>query len=287
MPKKLLILGCTGKMGTAIERVFGEGGGYEIVSLCSRHFDALYEESVRKVLDDFGPDIVINSVAFLGIDPCEKDMASAFALNVIYPKLLARLSNERKFTLVHFSTDAVFGDIEGDGYYTEDSCPAPVNMYGITKHAGDCVISAIAERHYIFRIGVLFGPSGKDNQFVEKMLSRVRQGHKTLNISADIFSSPTYNMDAAREIKAIMEGGLPWGLYHTANSGRGSLYDLMTEIAGTLGLKVKIERASYKDFPSAGRKNINTPMTSIKRTPLRSWREAVREYCMEVNKGDG
>lgn len=284
MAEKLLILGCTGKMGTAVERVFGEGDSYETVSLCSRHFDAAYADSVRKVIEDYEPDIVVNTVAYLGIDPCEKDPAAAFALNVIYPKLLSELSNERGFTLVHFSTDAVFGDLAGEGYFDEGSCPAPVNMYGITKHAGDNVVAAIAKKHYIFRIGVLFGPSGKPNQFVEKMLQRVRDGQATLNISADIFSSPTYNLDVAAEMRAIIEGGLPYGLYHTANSGVGSLYEMMALIAAELELKVNIEKASYKDFPSAGIKNLNTPMRSIKRPPMRAWREAIKQYCTEVRK---
>ena len=287
MAKKLLILGCTGKMGTAVERVFGEGGRYDMVSLCSVHFDASYTESVRGVIDTYAPDIVINTVAYLGIDPCEKDTAAALSLNVIYPKFLAELSASRGFTLAHFSTDAVFGDIDHDGFYDESSCPAPVNFYGITKHAGDLAIAAAAAQYYIFRIGVLFGPSGKDNQFIEKMLALVKGGRKTLNISADIITSPTYNMDVAREMREIIEGHLPWGVYHTANEGKASLHELMTEVAAGMGLDVKIERASYKDFPYVGKKNVNTPLMTIKRPPMRSWREAVKEYCAEARKTNG
>ncbi len=275
MVKKLLLLGSTGKMGIAIREVFADS--YTVAGRNSRDFNALQFKQVRKLIEDVEPDIVINTVAFLGIDPCEEEPERAFVLNTLYPKFLAQLSSEWGFLLVHFSTDAVFNDAKGD-FYTEDDVPQPLNIYGFTKYGGDCLIQAIAKRYYIFRIPLLFGETTKNTQFVEKMFQRVQAGEKVLRISDDIFSSPTYSKDVAGEIRRIMETNLPSGVYHIANDGKASLYELMGAIFENIGLDAKVERASYKDFPFAGIKNTNTPLKSVKIDNLRHWREAVKEY---------
>ena len=279
MAKKIMLLGHTGKMGTALMEVFANG--YTVVGLNSKDFNAIEPESVRDALKKHKPDILINTAAFLGIDPCEKEPERAFRMNALYPKSLSELSAEMGLLLVHFSTDAVFNDSKGD-FYTEEDIPSPLNVYGATKYAGDCFIQAIAGHFYILRVSVLFGKTPKDNQFVEKMLQKVREGKKTIKVSGDIISSPTYSKDVAVEIKRIVEASMPYGTYHMANEGKASLYELIKEITETLGLEVKIEKASYKDFPYIGIKNTNTPLRSVKINPLRPWKEAVREYCKEI-----
>lgn len=284
MSNKILLLGSTGKMGIALRDVFG--GDFFVVGKNNSDFNALNFEQVRILIEENKPNIVINTVAFLGIDPCEKDPAKALGLNTLYPKLLAELSNEKIFLLIHFSTDAVFNNEKGD-FYTEKDCPHPLNMYGVTKYGGDCFIQAIAKRYYIFRIPVLFGETIKSTQFVEKMLQKVNEGQRVLKISDDIISSPTYSKDVAREVCRILYASYQFGLYHVANEGKASLYDLMKEIIENLNFDVRVEKASYKEFPFLGIKNTFTPIKSEKITPLRHWREAVKEYCANLNFGRG
>lgn len=281
MAKKTLLLGHTGKMGIALEEVLSDGD-YEVIGKSSRNFDAEDFDGVRTLLTQVKPEVVINTVAFLGIDGCEKDPMTAISLNTLYPKFLAELSNQENFLLMHFSTDAVFSDLEDrlcGRLYVEGDSPRPLNMYGLSKYGGDCFVQAIAERHYIIRIPVLFGKSVKKYQFVEKMLQRAEQGNKTLWVSDDIISSPSYSLDVANECKRILGAGMPYGVYHVANEGRATLFELMQEIVQQSGLDVKIERASYKDFPYVGIKNTNTPITSEKLRPLRHWKDAVKDYA--------
>lgn len=279
MSKTLLLLGCTGKVGTAVSSVFGDG--YSISELCSRDFDANELDTVKDVIGKHNPDIVINTAAFLGIDPCEKEPEKAFRMNALYPKALGELSREMGFLLVHFSTDAVFDGAKRD-FYTERDIPVPLNVYGATKYCGDCFVQATAERYYILRVSVLFGKTPKNNQFIEKMLKKANEGQKVLKIADDIVSSPTYSKDAALEAKRIIEGQMPFGLYHLANEGKASLYELQKAVVEAIGLDVKVEKASYKDFPYIGIKNTYTPLRSEKIPPLRPWEEAVKEYCKEV-----
>lgn len=281
MRKKILLLGSTGKMGIALTEALS--GKYEVAGKNSRDFDAADFEAVRKLINDNKPDILINTVAFLGIDPCEKEPQRALQLNTLLPKFLAELSNEKDFLLVHFSTDAVFNDRKS-GFYGESDPPCPLNIYGFTKFGGDCFVRSIARSYYIFRISVLFGETQKDTQFVEKMLNRAIEGNKVLRVASDIISSPTYSRDVAGEIRSILDSGKKSGIYHLANKGKASLYDLMKEIVKGLGLNVKVEAASYKDFPYLGIKNTCTPLKSEKLEFLRPWKEAVKEYCRRIKE---
>lgn len=279
MLKKILLLGHTGKMGLALQEAFKKG--YALVCKNSKDFDASRFAEVRVLINEHKPDIVINTVAFLGIEPCEKEPQKAFVLNTLYPKLLAELSAKKGFLLAHFSTDAVFSD-KREGFCTEEDSACPVNIYGLTKFGGDCFIQAIAKKYYIIRISVLFGEAIKNSQFVEKMLERIKQGQKVLRISDDIILSPTYSRDVALQVRKILEGNFEFGLYHVANKGKASLCELMKEIVANLDLDVQVEPASHKDFPCVGLKNTCTPIRSIKLKSLRPWKEAVREYCQRL-----
>jgi dTDP-4-dehydrorhamnose reductase len=241
-------------------------------------FDAEDLDGVTRLVCEERCDLVVNAVAFVGIDQAEREPARAFAVNALFPGRLAELSAELGFTLVHVSTDAVFSGRES-GAYLEDDCPRPINMYGLTKHAGDCLVQAATERHYLVRIPLLFGESPKGAQFVEKMLARARGGQRRLDISADIVCSPSYSLDVAERIRTLVAEGAPFGLYHVANDGQASLHELMAEVVARLGLDVEVRPASHRDFPSVGRKNTWSVLRSAKIPPLRPWREAVRDYC--------
>ena len=282
MNKKILLLGHTGKMGTALADILRDD--YDVIGKNTSDFDAMDFKGVESLIKEAKPHIVINSVAMIGIDPCEENPAKAISLNSLYPRFLAELSNRMKFVLVHFSTDAVFDDEKKD-FYLESDCPRPLNMYGLTKYGGDCFIQATSKEYYLFRISVLFGEANKNTQFVEKMLQKAREGQNILKISDDVVLSPTYSRDVAEEVKRILKDGLPFGLYHIANSEKGSLCDLIKEITGNLRLDVRVEKASYRDFPHLGRKNTYTPLKSEKINSLRPWREAVKEYCARIKNG--
>lgn len=274
--KKILLLGDRGKMGTAIKIVFQKD--YTVIGKNSSHFNAENFNEVEEMINFYKPEIVINTVAFMGIDPCERQPEKALRLNSLFPYFLANLSKKKNFLLVHFSTDAVFSDSNFE-FYTEKHNPCPLNIYGLTKYGGDCFVQNNADKYYLIRIGILFGPTSKKTQFVEKMLLKIKEGEKELRIANDIITSPSYNIDIAKKIKELIENQYPYGLYHVSNSGKASLFELMKEIVRVLSLDVDIKIASYKDFPHVGQKNRHTPLTSIYLSPMRSWKAAVEEYC--------
>lgn len=275
MPR-LLILGGTGKLGTALTRVFRPD--HDVTALGSADVDAIDPKSVLDAVCDGAPDIVANCIAALGVDACEKAPTRTYRINALLPRQLALLSRERGFRLIHFSTESVFDNAKGAAY-VETDLPNPLNVYGFTKYVADCLVESAQPEAYIFRLPMLFGPAPKARQFVERMLERAATGPATIRVSTDVYTSPSYSMDVAAEVRRIMAAGLPGGLYHIANSGRASLYDLMREVASHLDVPLTIERGSNADFPGIGEKNVDTALASCKLPPLRNWREAAKEYC--------
>lgn len=278
--KRILLLGDTGKMGQALLASLSRGN--EIIRHNSCTFDAGDFDRVRQIIAESQPDIVFNTVAFMGIDACEKNPEKAFRINALLPKLLAEETVKSRYTLIHFSTESVFADQPSHENYSEFAAAAPVNVYGMTKYGGDCFVQAAASEYFIFRVALLFGPSGRTEQFVERMLAKIRAGATTLRIADDIRITPSYSVDVASKVIELLTEGAPGGLYHLANSGTTTLHTFLKEIVTGLGLDVLLEKGSCDDFPSLGRKNRCTPLCTTKITPLRSWQEAVADYCRLV-----
>jgi dTDP-4-dehydrorhamnose reductase len=283
MRRRVLLLGDTGKLGTALRGALDPGA--EVVGASRRNLDAADFGAVERRVDEVRPDLVFNAVAMLGIDACEREPERAFRLNALLPRLLAKLSAGRGFGLVHFGTDAVF-DGEGGEPFTERSVPRPPNVYGATKLAGDCLVLAEAPRARVVRVSLLFGPGGRGDQFVERMLAKAKGGGEALRVADDLVLSPTFTPDAARAAVALASEEAAPGLYHLANDGRASLFGLVRRIAGNLRLPVRIEPASHREFPSAGRKNRFSPIRSERIAPMRRWEDAVDEYCAGLANGE-
>lgn len=275
---RVLLFGPNGKVGSAMRTVLKEN---KIICVNHSECDVSCFDKVEKIIEELQPGIVINAAGYNGLDACESDSLQALRVNTLFPKVLAELSNDHDFVLIHFSTDAVFEGKTSD-YYLESSVVNPINMYGLTKFGADSFISAIAKKYYIARLSIQFGPSDSNTQFLEKMLAQIQAGNRHLRISKDIIASPSYSMDVANTVKAIVENDSPYGLYHIANHGKASLYELMREFVSILRLDVIIEPVPHAIFNTKSYKNPRTPITSEKLSLLRPWQEALVDYCQQL-----
>ena len=274
--RRLLLLGGSGKLGTAVRRAFEND--YEIVSLGRREFDAAEPSTLQPWVDRVAPDLVVNAVALSGIAACQQEPERAHAINALLPWRLARLSLERGFVLAQASSDAVFGTVRARTCVESDTL-RPVGIYGHTKALGDAFVQANAPNGYVFRFSTLFGESVREDQFVERMLARVRAGERRLEIAADIITTPSYSRDVAAEMRWILDSDLAPGVYHVANEGAASLYELMCEFSKRLVLDVDVIPVSHQKFLAQAGKNLETRLASERIPALRPWREAVGAYC--------
>src|SRR5262249_53174380 len=158
---------------------------------------------LRATLDEHRPHVVVNCAAYNLVDKSESEPDVAFTVNAFGPRLLAKLCAEREATLVHFSTDHVFGvDSARTTPWTEADAPGPVSVYGASKLAGEHFVRAICSKHVVIRTCGLYGvwgSGGKGTNFVETMLRLAGQG-KPLRVVADQRCTPTYTVDLAEAV---------------------------------------------------------------------------------------
>src|SRR5205085_7588336 len=167
-------------------------------------------------------------------DRAESGLSAAFQVNAYAVRELALACRDLGCTLVHFSTDYVYGlDAGRLEPYLESDRPGPVNVYGVSKLSGEFLVRANCPRHFIIRTCGLYGVwgiGGKGGNFVETMLRLAREG-KPLRVVDDQECTPSYTVDIATATAALIATDR-YGLYHLTNSGSCSWYDFARAIFG-------------------------------------------------------
>ncbi|MFQ6081794.1 MAG: dTDP-4-dehydrorhamnose reductase [Candidatus Aminicenantia bacterium] len=276
---KILLIGANGQLGTDILKVFEEN---ELIPLSHKEIEITDYEQIKKIIDKHQPEIIINTAAYHNVPECERNPEKAFLVNSIGVKNLADICRDNQMKLVHLSTDYVF-DGRKNTPYTEEDVPNPLNVYGISKLAGEFFVKKV-EKHYIIRVASLFGVSGcrakGGRNFVKTMLN-LAKSKDNIQVTSNIICSPTYTFDAALKIKEILEDDFPSGIYHVTNSGYCSWYEFALEIFKQIEATTKVEKKIEKEEMEGIKRPIYTPLISRKIKLLRHWKEALKAYLGE------
>ena len=140
--RKVLVLGSTGMLGSAVTRALQEGA-HEVIT-ASRStgikFDAvnLDTENLLKAAGLQGGDFVVNCVGLTKSRINEASMTSrtlAVKLNIDFPGDLARSAEQAGVNVIQVATDCVFSGLSGG--YSERSAHDPLDVYGKTKSLGE------------------------------------------------------------------------------------------------------------------------------------------------------
>lgn len=213
------------------------------ISLPRAYYPLAHDDLLRGALSRYRPDIILNAAAYTDVAGAEQEPELAMSVNCDGVVRLAELAKRHNTLLVHFSTDYVF-DGAGECPWRESDKPAPLNVYGQSKLAGEQAILASGCRHLIIRTSWLHSP-WRDN-FLKTML-RVAQRHDELRVVCDQIGAPTSAVLLAevtiRAIARVLADPALGGLYHMAASGAVSWYDYARFIfneAYTLGLLDKV-----------------------------------------------
>ena len=130
------------------------------------------------MIRDLRPMHVIDLTAFHNTDLCESEIELAFAVNCHAKANVARVCSEIQAVMTYISTDYVF-DGSARAPQVETDATNPINVYGISRRAGESVVQNFASKYFIFRVSGLFGvagASGKGGNFVETMIRLAREG---------------------------------------------------------------------------------------------------------------
>ncbi len=271
----IALFGCTGRLGTAILRRFGE----EILHPSEQELDLTDTGTVRKLLLEHRPQTIINAAAYTDVDGAERDTDTAYRLNGELVADLCSLCREIDANFVHFSTDFVFDGKKGTPYAEEDT-PAPLSVYARSKLAGEeAVRSGLPENRYLLiRTSWLFAPCGPS--FPASVLAWARKG--ALRAPCDVVGTPTYAPDLADAIVKLLDRKAR-GLYHVANAGIASRWDLARRTVEAAGLDVEVGKASASDFPTPAPRPLNSALACEKYVTcvgeeMPRWEDAVARW---------
>ena len=281
---KVVLIGANGQLGTDIRKNKPEK--IKLFPLTRKDLDITDRDKAFSILKNLSPEVIINTAAFHKTDECEEKEDLAFKVNTVAVKHLAEISESIGAKLVHISTDYVFdGKKLHEGTpYLESDIPNPINVYGLSKYAGEIALSAYTDNYLIIRISSVFGSagaSGKGGNFVYTILKLAKNKEK-LKVVNDIFMSPTYTEDAAKVIWQLILDNRPSGIYHSTNDGICSWYDFAVEIIRLSKLKTEIEPVDHTFYPSKAKRPLWSPLASEKGIRLRHWKDALEDFLRKV-----
>jgi len=160
MPKKILILGVTGMLGSTVYRylssmdddldVYGtyrRGRPFfakDCISKYERLFqvDVMVQGQLSCVMSELRPDIVINCIGLVKQLNLDSQILSAIEINALLPHLILRICDDLNARLIHFSTDCVFTGKKG--MYVEEDAHDAQDIYGVSKYLGEVNFSSRA-----------------------------------------------------------------------------------------------------------------------------------------------
>jgi dTDP-4-dehydrorhamnose reductase len=246
--------------------------------------DVTDRERVRAVLRECRPDLVVNAAAYVRVDDAEDHADEAFRINAVAAGNVVKACGESGAALMHLSTDYVFDGAKAPLPYDEFDHPNPLNVYGISKYAGELAVRNYTDRHYIVRTASLYGKagaSGKGGNFVYSILDKARQGG-LLRVVDDIVMSPTYALDLSQLLWEMILDRRPFGLYHAVNAGRCSWYEFAQTIVALAGLSCECVPVSCSEYPTRARRSRWSPLVSARGIRLRDWEAGLGSFLREV-----
>ena len=288
--KKILVTGCNGQLGRAINKEYRDDA-VELINTDVVAGDGIVAcditsiDHVMTLVKEKKPDVIINCAAHTNVDKCEEQWDLAYKINAIGPRNLSIAARETGAKLSHVSTDYVF---EGNGTrpYTEFDAPNPVSAYGKTKYEGEKFVKDFADRYFILRTAWLYG-DGKN--FVKTML-KLSETHDEVSVVKDQLGSPTSAVELAKMIH-YLEPTENYGLFHATCEGDTNWADFTEEIFALAGKKTKVNHVTSKQYKEMNPAAANRPAYSIledymiKLTSdfrMADWHDALKVYMKEL-----
>ena len=275
---RVIVTGAGGMLGGDVTDEL-VGRDHEVYALARANLDITDPADVEDALREIRPDVVVNCAAWTDVDGAEANERAAMAVNDTGAGLLARAARDRGASIVQISSDYVFDGAKRTPY-VESDMPNALSAYGRSKQAGETSVAVANPRHWIVRTSWLYGVRG--GNFVETMLRLASEQPEVLVVS-DQVGSPTYTRHLATAIADLIEGRLPYGIYHLAAAGSCSWYEFAQEIFDLTDTECRVMAATTEMLARpAPRPAYSVLGTEHDDAPvLPDWREGLRAYLAE------
>jgi dTDP-4-dehydrorhamnose reductase len=289
---RILLIGANGQVGWELRRTLSPLGEVIAASLEGEHgprLDLSDAESLTRVVRDTAPDAVVNAAAYTAVDRAESDAALAHRINAEALRVLGALLQDCRVPVIHYSTDFVFAGDAAKPYREEDE-PAPLNVYGSTKLAGERLLLESGVPAVIFRTSWVYGVRGQN--FLLTML-RLFAEKDELRVVDDQVGAPTWSRMLAevtaqtlhRILRREVDLERIVGLYHVTGGGETSWYGFAKAILDASGLGCRLLPIPSSEYRSPARRPgysvlDNTKLWETFGLALPDWRVSLAQ-CLE------
>jgi dTDP-4-dehydrorhamnose reductase len=266
--RRVLITGADGQLGRALATGFGDE---DVIPFTRQEWDVTHPAGDAVPRADL--DLVLHTAAWTDVDGAEEDPQGAAAVNVAGTAHAAALH----VPLVTFSTDYVFDGRKRTPYVESDG-PNPLCAYGRTKLHGEAAAGRTA---WVLRTSWLFGPTGRN--FLRTML-RLGAERDEVAVVDDQRGTPTYVGHLAHAVRELVDGELPYGLWHVAADGDCTWADFAAAIFEDAGLDCRVRRISSAELERLARRPAYSVLRSGREGAPRlpHWREGLRACLAEL-----
>ena len=246
-----MVTGSNGQLGKELQRLAPSFPQFEFIFLSREDLPIHHFEMVRQYFRVYQPAFLVNCAAYTAVDRAEAEPALAFQVNAEAVGVLAAVCREQHARFIHISTDYVF-DGQSAVPYTEKDPVNPQTVYGASKLEGERQALELNPDALIIRTSWVYSAFGKN--FVKTML-RLLAEKDAIGVVNDQWGSPTYAADLAGAILQIIASG-KWvpGIFHYANTGVASWYELALAVEALAGKGQLIHPISSAEYPTAAKR---------------------------------
>ena len=269
--KIVYVTGCLGFIGSYVTRLCLDAGWYvrgvdkvtyasngKLLTEFSKYDNFIYEnKDINNIKWLYDCDYVINTAAETHVDNSivRSDDFIHSNINGVHNllELIRKKNNYKMPTLLHFSTDEVYGDIV-NGSHNETDLLKPSNPYSATKAAADQLILAWARTYDVPYIIVRPANNYGIGQYVEKLIPKscklLGLGKKIqLHDGGEPYRMWLHAKDTARAVIKIIEVGVQNEIYNITSRFEQKNIDTVKKI---LNLHIKDDTYSIEDYVDFG-----------------------------------
>ncbi|WP_236975096.1 dTDP-4-dehydrorhamnose reductase [Membranihabitans maritimus] len=285
---RISVTGANGQLGKEIRNIHKDYAGIEFTFYTRTELDITNKDSLKK-LKESKCDALINCAAYTAVDLAEDEIDKAYAINLHAVGNLADYCKNNNCTLIHVSTDYVYG--ESNTPHKEYGNINPLSIYGKSKWEGEEIIRSTLSNYYILRTSWLYSSFG--NNFV-KTMRRLAVEKNFLTVVNDQKGSPTYARDLAKGIMHVIVTKLSnitgnkkeYGTYNFSNRGATTWYEFAKKIIHKSDPDFPIYPVTSDEFVTKAKRPEYSVLdcSRFENTfayKIREWEKALEE-CLEL-----
>ncbi|MBN2180317.1 MAG: dTDP-4-dehydrorhamnose reductase [Sedimentisphaerales bacterium] len=273
------ILGGRGMLGSDLAKIC-EQQDFEVNIFDLPEFDITNTRQLEKAVET--SQIIVNCAAYTDVDGAENNSESAYKINAEAAGRLGDIARKLDKWVLHISTDFVFNG-RLDRPYIETDPTEPISTYGKTKQAGEQLLEKSGCRHCILRVEWTYGSAGSN--FITKMIQRAKGG-KILRVVNDQIGAPTATTAVAEVVCELLRLK-PIGIFHFANSGYASRFEVAQFIFEKLSMKVNVRPCKTSDYTTVAARPLNSrfncgKISTLTGVPIEHWQIPLEHFLRNI-----